>query len=117
MQEEKKKNLPKIPELPDISAKELFRDRDMAKEWFRILQKRKETLKNVISSTSASMYSKSGREESKFIIVSPCTDGIYKYQLTAFDEAGPVYDVRRDNVESLLNEIPHHYKLVDIVED
>ena len=41
-------------------------------------------------------------ELKEFVIVSPCTDGVHKYQLTKFDKYGPVYDVRRDDEAEIL---------------
>ena len=90
-------NLPQVPKLPYISGKTLFEDDEKAKEWFEILQKRKAVLK-------------------EFVIVSPCTDGVHKYQLTKFDKYGPVYDVRRDDEAEIVKEIPNSYGVVDVVE-
>ena len=59
---------------------------------------------------------KENEELKEFVIVSPCTDGVHKYQLTKFDKYGPVYDVRRDDEAEIVKEIPNSYGVVDVVE-
>ena len=89
--------------LPHISAKTLFEDKQEAE--------------NLIENTAASMYTKGCKKNAEeFIIVSPCTDGIYRYQLTKFDKFGPVYDVRRDDAAEIAKEIPNSYGLLETVE-
>lgn len=91
-----KDNFPKIPPLPHITGKELFEDDKKAEEWFHALTLRRAALANLIASTQASMYSKDGSPDAEeFVIVSPCTDGVYRYQLTKFDKFGPVYDEKK----------------------
>lgn len=93
-----KDNFPKIPPLPHITGKELFEDDKKAEEWFHALTLRRAALANLIASTQASMYSKDGSPDAEeFVIVSPCTDGVYRYQLTKFDKFGPVYDEKRND--------------------
>ena len=85
-------NLPQVPKLPYISGKTLFEDDEKAKEWFEILQKRKAVLCKLVRNTTASMYARNelteNEELEEFVIVSPCTDGVHKYQLTKFDKYG-----------------------------
>lgn len=85
-------NLPQVPKLPYISGKTLFEDDEKAKEWFEILQKRKAVLCKLVKNTTASMYARNelteNEELKEFVIVSPCTDGVHKYQLTKFDKYG-----------------------------
>lgn len=113
-------NLPQIPKLPYISGKTLFEDDEKAREWFEILQKRKIALYELVKNTTASMYARNELTESEelkeFVIVSPCTDGVHKYQLTKFDKYGPVYDVRRDDEAEIVKEIPNSYGVVDVIE-
>lgn len=113
-------NLPQVPKLPYISGKTLFEDDEKAKEWFEILQKRKAVLCKLVRNTTASMYARNelteNEELKEFVIVSPCTDGVHKYQLTKFDKYRPVYDVRRDDEAEIVKEIPNSYGVVDVVE-
>ena len=113
-------NLPQVPKLPYISGKTLFEDDEKAKEWCEILQKRKAVLCKLVRNTTASMYARNelteNEELKEFVIVSPCTDGVHKYQLTKFDKYGPVYDVRRDDEAEIVKEIPNSYGVVDVVE-
>ena len=91
-----KDNFPKIPPLPHITGKELFEDDKKAEEWFHALTLRRAALANLIALTQASMYSKDGSPDAEeFVIVSPCTDSVYRYQLTKFDKFGPVYDEKK----------------------
>ena len=113
-------NLPQVPKLPYILGKTLFEDDEKAKEWFEILQKRKAVLCKIVINTTASMYARNelteNEELKEFVIVSPCTDGVHKYQLTKFDKYGPVYDVRRDDEAEIVKEIPNSYGVVDVIE-
>lgn len=103
--------------LPHISAKTLFEDKREAEKWYTLLYQRRIAITNLIKNTAASMYTKDcKRDAEEFIIVSPCTDGIYKYQLTKFDKLGPVYDVRRDDAAKIAKEIPNSYGLIEAVE-
>lgn len=103
--------------LPHISAKTLFEDKREAEKWYTLLYQRRIAITNLIKNTAASMYTKDcKRDAEEFIIVSPCTDGIYKYQLTKFDKLGPVYDVRRDDAAEIAKEIPNSYGLIEAVE-
>ena len=103
--------------LPHISAKTLFEDKQEAEKWYTLLYQRRMAITNLIKNTAASMYTKDcKRDAEEFIIVSPCTDGIYKYQLTKFDKLGPVYDVRRDDAAEIAKEIPNSYGLIEAVE-
>lgn len=103
--------------LPHISAKTLFEDKREAEKWYTLLYQRRIAITNLIKNTAASMYAKDcKRDAEEFIIVSPCTDGIYKYQLTKFDKLGPVYDVRRDDAAEIAKEIPNSYGLIEAVE-
>lgn len=103
--------------LPHISAKTLFEDKREAEKWYTLLYQRRIAITNLIKNTAASMYTKDCKRDAKeFIIVSPCTDGIYKYQLTKFDKLGPVYDVRRDDAAEIAKEIPNSYGLIEAVE-
>ena len=78
---------------------------------------RRMAITNLIEHTAASMYAKDCQKNAEeFIIVSPCTDGIYRYQLTKFDKFGPVYDVRRDDAAEIAKEIPNSYGLIEAVE-
>lgn len=102
---------------PHISAKTLFEDKREAEKWYTLLYQRRIASTNLIKNTAASMYTKDcKRDAEEFIIVSPCTDGIYKYQLTKFDKLGPVYDVRRDDAAEIAKEIPNSYGLIEAVE-
>lgn len=102
--------------LPHISAKTLFEDEQEAEKWYNLLYQRRMAIVNLIENTAASMYAKNCQKNTEdFVIVSPCTDGIYKYQLTKFDKLGPVYDVRRDDAEEIAKEIPNSYGLVEAV--
>ena len=77
---------------------------------------RRIAITNLIENTAASMYTKDcKRDAEEFIIVSSCTDGIYRYQLTKFDKFGPIYDVRRDDAAEIVKEIPNSYGLVESV--
>lgn len=106
-----------IPPLPHISAKILFEDKQEAEKWYNMLHHRRMAIMNLIEHTAASMYAKDGQKNAEeFIIISPCTDGIYRYQLTKFDKLGPVYDVRRDDAAEIAKEIPNSYGLVEAVE-
>lgn len=112
---DKTKDLSQIPSLPHISGKTLFKDDQKAKEWVTLLHQRQAALMHLISTTQASMYAKAGNEDAEeFIIVSPCTDGIYKYQLTKFDKYGPVYDVRRNEEKEIIKAIPNSYNVIDV---
>ena len=103
--------------LPHISAKTLFEDKQEAEKWYTLLYQRRIAIVNLIENTAASMYTKGCKKNAEeFIIVSPCTDGIYKYQLTKFDKFGPVYDVRRDDAAEIAKEIPNSYGLLETVE-
>lgn len=103
--------------LPHISAKTLFEDKREAEKWYTLLYQRRIAITNLIKNTAASMYTKDcKRDAEEFIIVSSCTDGIYKYQLTKFDKLGPVYDVRRDDAAEIAKEIPNSYGLIEAVE-
>lgn len=103
--------------LPHISAKTLFEDKREAEKWYTLLYQRRIAITNLIKNTAASMYTKDcKRDAEEFIIVSPCTDGIYRYQLTKFDKLGPVYDVRRDDAAEIAKEIPNSYGLIEAVE-
>lgn len=103
--------------LHHISAKTLFEDKREAEKWYTLLYQRRIAITNLIKNTAASMYTKDcKRDAEEFIIVSPCTDGIYKYQLTKFDKLGPVYDVRRDDAAEIAKEIPNSYGLIEAVE-
>ena len=103
--------------LPHISAKILFEDKQEAEKWYTLLYQRRIAIVNLIENTAASMYTKGCKKNAEeFIIVSPCTDGIYRYQLTKFDKFGPVYDVRRDNAAEIAKEIPNSYGLLETVE-
>lgn len=103
--------------LPHISAKTLFEDKREAEKWYTLLYQRRIAITNLIKNTTASMYTKDcKRDAEEFIIVSPCTDGIYRYQLTKFDKLGPVYDVRRDDAAEIAKEIPNSYGLIEAVE-
>lgn len=103
--------------LPHISAKTLFEDKREAEKWYTLLYQRRIAITNLIKNTAASMYTKDcKRDAEEFIIVSPCTDRIYKYQLTKFDKLGPVYDVRRDDAAEIAKEIPNSYGLIEAVE-
>ena len=75
-----KQTFPEIPKLPHMSGKEMFEDKEKAKKWFEILHRRRAALAELINATSASMYSKSGKEEEEFIIVSPFTNGECRFQ-------------------------------------
>ena len=98
--------------LPHISAKTLFEDKQEAEKWYTLLYQRRMAITNLIEHTAASMYAKDCKKNAEeFIIVSPCTDGIYRYQLTKFDKFGPVYDVRRDDAAEIAKEIPNSYGL------
>lgn len=100
--------------LPHISAKILFDDKQEAEKWYNLLYNRRMAIMNLIENTTASMYAKDCQKNAEeFIIVSPCTDGIYRYQLTKFDKFGPVYDVRRDDAAEIAKEIPNSYGLVE----
>lgn len=102
--------------LPHISAKTLFEDKREAEKWYTLLYQRRIAITNLIENTAASMYTKDcKRDAEEFIIVSPCTDGIYRYQLTKFDKFGPVYDVRRDDAAEIAKEIPNLYGLIESV--
>lgn len=102
--------------LPHISAKTLFEDKQEAEKWYTLLYHRRIAITNLIENTAASMYTKDcKRDAEEFIIVSPCTDGIYRYQLTKFDKFGPVYDVRRDDAAEIAKEIPNSYGLIESV--
>lgn len=115
MAHNKAKDLPQIPSLPHISGQTLFKDNKKAEEWFELLHQRQAALMHLISTTQASMYAKAGNENAEeFIIVSPCTDGIYKYQLTKFDKYGPAYDVRRNEEKEIVKEIPNSYDVIDV---
>lgn len=109
----KKINLPIIPMVPKLEPEELFEHGPKMEAWFEALNARKKALENVIGSTIASLYVDPTDTE-HFIIVSPCTKGTYKYQLTKFDGVGPVYDCQRDDPEEIANEIPTKYVLADI---
>ena len=112
-----KDNFPKIPPLPHITGKELFEDDKKAEEWFHALALRRAALSNLIASTQASMYSKDGSPDAEeFIIVSPCTDGVYRYQLTKFDKFGPVYDEKRNDEREIAKGIPNSYVVVVVRE-
>lgn len=103
--------------LPHISAKILFEDKQEAEKWYTLLYQRCIAIVNLIENTAASMYTKGCKKNAEeFIIVSPCTDGIYRYQLTKFDKFGPVYDVRRDDAAEIAKEIPNSYGLLETVE-
>ena len=103
--------------LPHISAKTLFEDKQEAEKWYTLLYQRRIAIVNLIENTAASMYTKGCKKNAEeFIIVSPCTDGIYRYQLTKFDKFGPVYDVRRDDAAEIAKEIPNSYGLLETVE-
>lgn len=103
--------------LPHISAKILFEDKQEAEKWYTLLYQRRIAIVNLIENTAASMYTKGCKKNAEeFIIVSPCTDGIYRYQLTKFDKFGPVYDVRRDDAAEIAKEIPNSYGLLETVE-
>ena len=103
--------------LPHISAKTLFEDKREAEKWYTLLYQRRIAITNLIKNTAASMYTKDcKRDAEEFIIVSPCTDGIYKYQLTKFDKLGPVCDVRREDAAEIAKEIPNSYGLIEAVE-
>ena len=109
-----KDNFPKIPPLPHITGKELFEDDKKAEEWFHALALRRAALANLIASTQASMYSKDGSPDAEeFVIVSPCTDGVYRYQLTKFDKFGPVYDEKRNDKREIAKGIPNSYVVVE----
>ena len=104
-----KDNFPKIPPLPHITGKELFEDDKKAEEWFHALTLRR--------AAQASMYSKDGSPDAEeFVIVSPCTDGVYRYQLTKFDKFGPVYDEKRDDEREIAKGIPNSYVVVEVME-
>lgn len=91
-------------------------DEQEAEKWYNLLYQRRMAIVNLIENTAASMYAKNCQKNTEdFVIVSPCTDGIYKYQLTKFDKLGPVYDVRRDDAEEIAKEIPNSYGLVEAV--
>lgn len=106
-----------IPKMPYISGKTLFEDESKAEEWFNLLHNRREMLANLIENSTASMYAKSGGADAEeFIIVSPCTDGIYKYQLTKFDKYGAVYDIKRNDVMDIVKDIPGAYGVVEVME-
>ena len=112
-----KDNFPKIPPLPHITGKELFEDDKKAEEWFHALTLRRAALANLIASTQASMYSKDGSPDAEeFVIVSPCTDGVYRYQLTKFDKFGPVYDEKRNDEREIAKGIPNSYVVVEVME-
>lgn len=103
--------------LPHISAKTLFENKREAEKWYTLLYQRRMAIVNLIENTAASMYTKGCKKNAEeFIIVSPCTDGIYRYQLTKFDKFGPVYDVRRDDAAEIAKEIPNSYGLLETVE-
>lgn len=112
-----KDNFPKIPPLPHITGKELFEDGKKAEEWFHALTLRRAALANLIALTQASMYSKDGSPDAEeFVIVSPCTDGVYRYQLTKFDKFGPVYDEKRNDEREITKGIPNSYVVVEVME-
>lgn len=112
-----KHNFPQIPPLPHISGKELFEDDKKAEEWFHALAMRRAALADLIASTQASMYSKDGSTDAEeFVIVSPCTDGVYRYQLTKFDKYGPVYDEKRDDEKEIAKGIPNSYVVAEMME-
>ena len=112
-----KDNFPKIPPLPHITGKELFEADNKAEEWFNALTLRHAALANLIASTQASMYSKDGSPDAEeFIIVSPCTDGVHRYQLTKFDKYGPMYDEKRDDEKEIAKGIPNSYVVVEVME-
>lgn len=112
-----KDNFPKIPPLPHITGKEWFEDDKKAEEWFHALALRRAALANLIASTQASMYSKDGSPDAEeFVIVSPCTDGVYRYQLTKFDKFGPVYDEKRNDKREIAKGIPNSYVVVEVME-
>lgn len=112
-----KDNFPKIPPLPHITGKELFEDDKKAEEWFHALTLRRAALANLIALTQASMYSKDGSPDAEeFVIVSPCTDGVYRYQLTKFDKLGPVYDEKRNDEREIAKGIPNSYVVVEVME-
>ena len=103
--------------LPHISAKTLYENKREAEKWYTLLYQRRMAIVNLIENTAASMYTKGCKKNAEeFIIVSPCTDGIYRYQLTKFDKFGPVYDVRRDDAAEIAKEIPNSYGLLETVE-
>lgn len=112
-----KQMFPEIPKLPHMSGKEIFEDKKKAKKWFEILHRRRAALAELISTTSASMYSKSGKEEEEFIIVAPCTNGECRFQMTKFDKYGAVYDAKRNDAKEIAKEIPNSYQLVGFVVD
>lgn len=63
------------------------------------------------------MYSKDGSPDAEeFVIVSPCTDGVYRYQLTKFDKFGPVYDEKRNDKREIAKGIPNSYVVVEVME-
>lgn len=109
----KKVNLPIIPIVPKLRPEELFEHGPKMDAWFEALNARKKAIRDVIDTTIASLYVDS-KDPEHFIIVSPCTKGGHKYQLTKFDKLGPVYDCQRDNAEEIANEIPTRYVLADV---
>lgn len=71
----------------------------------------------LIKATQASRYAKNENPEAEeFIIVSPCTSRKYRLQLTKFDKYGAVYDIKRNDAEEIVKEIPNSYDLVEVME-
>ena len=65
--------------LPHISVKTLFENEQEAEKWYTLLYQRRMAIVNLIENTAASMYTKGCKKNAEeFIIVSPCTDGIYR---------------------------------------
>lgn len=109
--------LEKLPSVPKISMMELFKNGEEAGKYFDALHKRKAALVKLIEKTQASKYAKNRNSEAKeFIIVSQCTNKKYRLQLTKFDERGAVWDMRADDAEELVREIPDSYDVVEIME-
>lgn len=102
-------NLPHIPEVLQITSKELFFDEELAGKWYQSISERKAAIACAIGIYTALKFTDPENPD-KFQIVSPSTKG-YKYQITVFDSLGPVYDCQMDDPNRVAEEINEKYVL------
>lgn len=106
-------NLPHIPEVLQISSRDVFFDEELADKWYQSISERKAAIACAIGFYTALKFTDPENPD-KFQIVSPSTKG-YRYQITVFDSFGPVYDIQKDDPGTAAEEINERYVLEEVL--
>ena len=106
-------NLPYIPEVLQVTSKDIFFDKELADKWYQSISERKDAIACAIGFYTALKFTDPENPD-KFQIVSPSTKG-YRYQITVFDSFWPVYDIQKDDPGMVAEEINERYVLEEVL--